>query len=438
MYENLQGKRLLFIGAVRSLCDAVNTAKAMGVYTIVTDYLPDSPAKKVADKACLVSTTDIDAVVQLCKDEKVDGVFTAFIDSMLPYTRQICDRLGFPFYASEDQIRMSLDKSFFKETCRRCHVPVPDDYTEEIRANGIDGAAIKYPVIVKPIDSSGGRGVRICNDQAELEAAYDYAMSISPGKHVMVEECVIGEEVTATYTMKDGEISLSCFKDKLMSLDHEGITSQADVLIAPSKYLMKYLAEVNDSVISMLKYMKATDGTVFLQGIANQEGIKLFELGYRPNGGHDYRYVASENRINFMQMMIAHALTGRMEGYDLSMDNPFFSKYVMNLNLYAHGGVIGSMCGKEEVAKLENVIVSEYMHAVGDKLSDDNTLSQRVFRAVIRDNSIQRIKETIRSIQQTVRVCDVDGKNMLYLPFDVQRLDQYDDIVVSAEQGAEA
>ena len=124
MYENLKGKRLLFLGGIRILCDAVKMAKAMGIYTIVTDYLPDSPAKKIADASYMVSTTDVDAVVELCKREKVDGVFTAFIDSMLPYARQICDRLGLPFYASEEQIRLSLDKSFFKETCMKYGVPV--------------------------------------------------------------------------------------------------------------------------------------------------------------------------------------------------------------------------------------------------------------------------------------------------------------------------
>lgn len=421
--DNLRGKRLLFLGGIRALCEAVEYAKSMGIYTIVTDYLPDSPAKKVADKGCMVSTTDIDALVQLCEEEKVDGVFTAFIDSMLPYARMLCDRLNMPFYASEEQIRLSLDKCFFKEVCRKYDVPVPREYYYNSETNSFNDE-VNFPVIVKPVDSSGGRGIRICNDIDTLKLAYDEALNISPGKKVLVEEFVSGIEVTATYTMKDGDISLSCFKDKLVSLDHPNITSQCDVLICPSADIDMYIERIHPHVVNMLKAMKATDGTVFFQGISNGNNVVFFECGYRPNGGADYRHIDSENGINFLKMMIAHSLTGCMEGAELVQDNPRFEHYCLNLNIYAHAGTIGHMSGIDAVRKISNVTTAEYMHDIGDVIKDTNTLSQRVCRAVIRDKSIKNVKETIRQIQQLVKVTDVNGNNMLYLPFDVERLEK--------------
>lgn len=422
MYEELKGKRLLFLGAIRALCEAVKIAKDMGIYTIVIDYLPDSPAKKIADKAYLVSTTDVDAVVELCKQENVDGVFTAFIDSMLPYAREICDRLNLPFYASKDQIKMSLDKKFFKEICHKYNVSVPVDYTGFVY-EGIDAAKnIQFPVIVKPGDSSGGRGIHICYDISEFKEAYDYALAASPGKNVLVEEFVVGDEVSATYTMKNGEVSLSCFKDKLISQDHENITALADVLIAPSCYLPLYLKTVNPYIIDMLKGMNATDGTVFFQGIATKDRIVLFECGYRPNGAHDYRFIEQINEINFMKMMLAHSVTGEMGFYDLSKDNVNFSEYIMNYNLFAHAGTISQMSGLEEVKKLDYVIKAEYMHDVNDKILENNTLSQRVFRAVIKCVDLHKVSATIRKIQSIVCVLDENGCNMLYKPFDTNRL----------------
>ncbi len=429
MYSELKGKKLLFLGAVRPLCEAVEIAKSMGIYTIVTDYLPDSPAKKYADKACMVSTTDVDAIVKLCKEEKVDGIFTAFIDSMLPYARKVCDIMGFPFYASEEQIRLSLDKAFFKQQCRKYDVPVPMDFTEAITENGIDASKVTFPVIVKPIDSSGGRGVKICYNEKELVDAYKYAMDVSPGKNVLVEEYVVGDEVTATYTMKNGEVSLSCFKDKLVSLDHEEITSQSDILICPSRHLKQFFEETNGKIINMLKGMNATDGSVFFQGIVSDKGIKFFELGYRANGACDYRHIASENGINYLKMMIAHAVTGQMVGYELSQDNPFFAKYVLTYNLWAHGGIIGNITGKEIVEKIGNVVMCEYTHAIGDEITDNHTLSQRVFRAVIKDNDIDRVKKTILEIQDTIKIENVNGNTMLYKPFNVERMNKYKSIV---------
>lgn len=423
--NDLRGKRLLFLGAIRALCEPINVAKQMGIYTIALDYLPDSPAKKVADKAYLVSTTDIDAVVDVCKKEKVDGLFTAFTDSMLPYARKICDRLGLPFYASEEQIRLSLDKRFFKDVCRKNGVDVPNDYTQGINELGLENVEISFPVIVKPVDSSGGRGIRVCTSLEELKSAYEYALQVSPGKNVLVEEYIVGDEVTATYTMKNGEISLSCLKDKLVSHDHENITSQSDILIMPSRHIKRYMDTTNERVVQMLKHIEATDGTVFLQGIATEKRIVFFECGYRINGACDYRHIERENGINYMKMMIAHAVCGEMSGYELSMDNPFFSKYILTFNMWAHGGKIGHMSGCDEVLKLDNVSFAEYMHDVNDVLVDNNTLSQRVFRAIIIDSDVEKIKETVKAIQKTVVINNEHGENMLYSNFNIERLNGY-------------
>jgi len=217
MYENLKGKTLLFLGASKILCEPVETAKSMGIRTIAIDWFENSPAKKIADQSFLVSTTDVDAVVELCKEENVDGIFTAYMDFMLPYARKICDRLDLPFYATEEQLRLSVDKSFFKEQCRRCGVPVPKDYYSEIEKKGAAACEIGFPVIVKPVDNSSGRGITICRDRAQLEKAMAYARENSAGNRILVEELVSGTEICATYTMKDGEISLSDVKDKLLS-----------------------------------------------------------------------------------------------------------------------------------------------------------------------------------------------------------------------------
>lgn len=425
MYKHLKGKRLLFLGGIRILCQAVQYAKEMGIYTIVTDYLPDSPAKKIADKAYMISTTDTDALVEMCQKEHVDGVFVAFIDSMLPYARKLCDRLNLPFYATNEQIKMSLDKRFFKEVCRKYEIPVPTDYHYNIETDSFD-KEVEFPVIVKPVDSSGGRGIKICNNMLELKDAYNYALSISPSKTVLVEEYIVGDEVTVTYTMAARKISMSAMKDKLISRDHENITSQSDILAYPSSYVNQYVEQVNSKVIAMLKGMGAIDGTVFFQGIANKDKIVFFECGYRPNGSCDYRHIEKMNGVNFLKMMIAYSLTGTMgNGDEIERDSPFFDSYIFTFNLWGHGGKIKSLTGIEAVLKLDNVSFAEYMHDVGDTLVENNTLSQRVFRAIIIDKEIDKIKETIQKIQELICVVNENGENMLYSPFDISRLDCY-------------
>ena len=76
----LTGKRILILGATTQLYDAVFTAKEMGCYVIVADYLEDSPAKKYADKSYLCSIDDVEYLTEICREEKVDGILNLCID----------------------------------------------------------------------------------------------------------------------------------------------------------------------------------------------------------------------------------------------------------------------------------------------------------------------------------------------------------------------
>lgn len=94
------GKKLLILGGAGVHCKVVNAAKELGVYTIVTDYLPlgESPAKQISDEAWQIDIMDIDRITEKCHAEKVDGVLAFCLDpAQIPYQR-ICERLGVPCY----------------------------------------------------------------------------------------------------------------------------------------------------------------------------------------------------------------------------------------------------------------------------------------------------------------------------------------------------
>ena len=122
---NLAGKRLLILGGSRISCEIVKHAKNMGIITGVTDYYPieKTPAKQMADEAYFVSTSDVDAIVKLVKENKFDGVFTGFTDSVLPYYAEICKRLEFPCYGTKEQFELFIDKQKYKAKLREYDIP---------------------------------------------------------------------------------------------------------------------------------------------------------------------------------------------------------------------------------------------------------------------------------------------------------------------------
>ena len=88
--KEFSGKKLLILGGTTLSINIVETAKNMGIYTIVMDMSPDSPTKKVADKAYDISTANVDDVVSIAKQEQVDGIFTSYEDFNTGIAAEAC------------------------------------------------------------------------------------------------------------------------------------------------------------------------------------------------------------------------------------------------------------------------------------------------------------------------------------------------------------
>ena len=209
MNFNLQNKKLLILGGDSFSIDIVKTAKSMGVYTIVTDWydVKRSPAKLVADEYWNISIEDYDLLSQKIKECGVDGIFTGFTDSyLLPY-QHLCEINNLPAYGTKNQFEILTNKSLYKEWCRRFGVPTIQQYD-------ITSEDIHYPVIVKPVDGSGSRGLQICNNYEELQVAIVEAKKASKQGEIIIERYMTGREVTIFWTFVDGEYYLSAIANR--------------------------------------------------------------------------------------------------------------------------------------------------------------------------------------------------------------------------------
>ena len=146
----LAGKRLLILGGSRISCEIIHHARRMGIVTGVTDWYTyeQSPAKQLADEAYYVSTSDIEAMTDLIRRERFDGVITGFTDSVLPYYAQICQRLGLPAYGTREQFDIFINKEKYKELMRQHGVPTIPEYSVDPCRFDETAFEITYPVIV--------------------------------------------------------------------------------------------------------------------------------------------------------------------------------------------------------------------------------------------------------------------------------------------------
>ena len=417
------GKKLLLLGTSIASTSIVKYAQSQGAFVIVTDNLDPrhSAAKQIADKAENVSTRDIDALCEMAKKEKIDGVFCGVSEGNLLAAMHVCNKLGLPCYFTEKQWELCQNKRAFKELCIAYGIPTPKEY----KIDGVKDkiiSEIQFPVIVKPVDGSAAMGITICHNLEELSVAYEIAKKESINGNVIVEEYVTGIEITSVYTINDGKISLSLLRDRYPSMDHPGVTAQFDASIAPSQFYKSYLANVDQSVKRMLQSIGIKVGSVFFQGIANQNGIYFFECGLRINALCDYYNISKLTRQNYMELMVDYTLTGKYSNFEIELEQPNPNQFCCIFNMTAHQGKIGFLSGCEESKKLPYVINAEFLLSPGRIINEDNSMAQSIFRAHINAPNRNTLQETISQMQRIVQVKNTNGENMLFLPFDVNRI----------------
>ena len=185
-------KKILLLGGSAQQVVAIETAKRLGYYTVLCDYLDDNPGQYVADKFYLTSTTDKEAVLKVAMDEEVDGVLAYASDPAAPTAAYVAEKMSLPgnpyesvdILCNKDKFRKFLEENNF------C-TPNANGY-ENIETALIDLKQhhFKYPIIVKPVDSSGSKGVGRVDCFEEAEEKIEYAMSFSRAKKIIIEEFV--------------------------------------------------------------------------------------------------------------------------------------------------------------------------------------------------------------------------------------------------------
>lgn len=426
--KEFEGKKLLILGGIKYECDIVEHAKEMGIYTIVADYDTDSPAKKIADKAVLIDATDVDAIVDFCRNEKVDGITTGFVDILLPGWIEMCDKLHLPCYVTPKMLSMSTDKVDFKETCEQYGVPVPKTFfvgkvlTQEV----LD--TIVYPVFVKPLDASGSRGCGVCNNSNEVKNQFADAISYSPTDTGVIEEYLNGREFLLDYIGVDGEFRLLEMFDRYMGKDRGSARNFSNVSLAPSFALDNYYATVDEKVRNMFKQLGFMDGLVFLQGHIDGNRITFYEMGCRL-GGSFFDLEQACLGMNAVDMIIRHALTGKMvECFDTIPNKAAkFRKFAAVNNFLLAGGneTIASIKGVEEAKLLPSYVTAIQYREEGLYYIQDSIVDKPVISIYFTGDSLNDIKEGIGYLNSVFEVTNSEGKSLLMEKINPEDIENY-------------
>lgn len=200
-------KRVLFLGGAYAQIPIIKEAKNRGWYIITCDYLPDNPGHKLADEYYNVSTTDFQGVLELAKKVIPDYVIAYASDPAAPTAAYVSEQLGLPGN-SYKSVQLLSEKDLFRKFLLENGFNTPRSLSI-IDDNDISKVcSLNFPIIVKPTDSSGSKGVSKINNISQLKHAIEYARTFSRNKRIIAEEYVRsdGPQIHGDGFVVDGEL----------------------------------------------------------------------------------------------------------------------------------------------------------------------------------------------------------------------------------------
>ena len=184
-------KKLMLLGGIRYLLPVIKAAHEQGYYVITADYLPNNIAHKYSNEYVNVSIIDKEAVLKVAQEKQIDGIMSFGVDPGVVSASYVQEKMGLPAFGPYESVCILQDKDRFRAflTEHGFNVPKAKSYAC-IKDALADKETLDYPVIVKPTDSAGSKGVTRVDKPEQLEAAVSCAFDKSISGHIIIEDFI--------------------------------------------------------------------------------------------------------------------------------------------------------------------------------------------------------------------------------------------------------
>jgi len=402
-------KKLLILGANPETIPLIETAKKLGVYTIVTDHDPNAPAKKFADKGININGMDVDALVKFCKEENVDGVLVGVADRLIEPYQKLCKILELPCYCNEYQCDILTNKDKFNNFCEENNIPIIPHFN-------IDELNITFPVVVKPVDSNSGKGMSICNSHDELKIAVLKAQNASKQNKFLIEKYMNCDDMFLYYTFREGECMLSAIADRHTYSENDNLGKVCVSAVYPSKYEHLYFKKFHNKILSVFKKLNIKDGVLLISAFVDNEQIYLYDPGFRLQGEAPNIHLEALCGYDQKEMLINFALGDKMGNVELKelIDYNFNGKHASTLWILSKAGNIKEIQGLTEAKEDQNVHKIVQRLYKGNIVSKDSigTEAQVVARIYLKADTKELLIEKVNYYSNNIKIIDDNNQNI--------------------------
>lgn len=397
--KSVEGKTILIIGGGLLQVPIIQTAKTMRLHTVVADMNPSSIGFQIADEAIVMSTKDVEGMVRESKkfaqNSQIHGVITAGTDASMTVAA-VASALQLPGIRFVDAEAAS-NKVKMRQRLKEFGMPIPRFaavWSLQDAKDALD--SLTFPLVMKPADNMGARGVIKVNHKDDLPTAFRHAKRFCPTGELILEEYMEGPELSVDALAFQGQIRMTGIADRIIEREPYFIEVGHNMPSAMSKEVLNEVERVMAGGMRALGiHLGAGKGDIKV----TKDGVKIGEIAARLSGGFmsAFTYPLSTG-VNLNRAALLISLGETPDNLD-----PVLSRVSIERSLLSKPGKLVSIGGVEETKKIDGVSEVFIQSKPGDIIKEPTNNIDKSGHVIIVADNLKEANLVFEKVKQTIR-----------------------------------
>ncbi len=407
----MKTKKALVLAGVSAHIPLLRDLRKRGYYTILVDYFKHPPARDYCDEHIQESTLDMDLVLEVAKQKQVDLVVTTNMDQANVTACYVSEKLNLPKPYSYATALNVTNKGLMKRIMVENQIPTPK-HAYVTNLNEFDFNDMSFPLVVKPADSNGSKGVKRVENVQQLRSGLAEALEISRTNQGIIEEFINGVEIQIDCFVRNGSVEVLMTKERRNLYTPEGSVLQTIGSTVPAELTVKLQQQIQHIADSIAFAFKLDNTPLFIQAIIKYDDIYVLEFAPRIGGGLSNKMIEIHTGIN-----IVHESVNSLLKSESSFEVMYPKTNLMTYLIYAKPGVFSSIAGGDEL--IESGVIKDFYtyKTTGMSIGADLRSSDRVGAFIVVGENQKEMEEKVKIAKKTLEVLNSDGENIMYNDF---------------------
>lgn len=403
--------RLLVLGAGPAQLGLLAAARRHGLFVIAVDRDPRAPGFPYADRRAIISAEDEPAIERLARAERVDGLIAPGIDWPVAIAARVAERLAVPHPIGPESAQLATSKLRQREQFAAEGLPQPRFEVCRMAEEVFSAAArVGYPCVLKPVDRQGQRGLTFVGEEAGLADAVDEALRESRSGVLLVEELVVGPEVTVNGFSVAGRFHPLTVTDRVLAEPPAFGVALAHVW--PSSLEPQTIGAAVEVAAAAARALGVRDGPTYSQLRIGPDGPRLGELAARLGGGHDAELCEAALGVDLNGLALAAVLGHEVPERALVPRSSAGGGCVRFL--VAPAGELREVAGEHEARALEGVVDVRLYRGPGHRFGELRRGSDRAGAVIAVGQSREEASSRADAAAELIRFETADVEAVLH------------------------